>query len=105
MDHRYHDSFKEFKGYISTLRNNDITKLDDKARSEFLKDQIRDPKWRSIFKQNLKTNEKSGELEYNFDLETLYHNTNFNKADSIGNWTTKYGLFPGRVNFIFSDYS
>jgi len=51
MDQRYHDAYKEFKGYIELIRNGGVINLDDKARSEFFKNNIRCPKWRSIFKQ------------------------------------------------------
>lgn len=30
---------------------------------------------------------------------------NFNKADSIGYWAQKHGLYTGRVNFVFPEYS
>lgn len=51
MDHRYHDAFKEFKGYVADIRNSNITKMSDKERGNWLKDNIMDPKWRSNFKQ------------------------------------------------------
>ena len=38
-------------------------------------------------------------------MEALNQNLRFNKADSIGYWPEKHGLFTGRANFIFSEYS
>lgn len=29
----------------------------------------------------------------------------FNKADSVGNWPVKAGLYPGRAHFVFPEYS
>lgn len=70
-----------------------------------MKENILCPKWRSNFKQLLRFNDKTGKYEWSFDLESLYHNLTFNKADCIANWTSKYGLFPGRAHFIFNEYS
>jgi len=71
----------------------------------YLAKHIEDPQWRSIFRENIKRDLKSGTLRWNFEEEYLYHNVNFNKADSIGYWAEKNGLFTGRVNFIFPEYS
>lgn len=44
-------------------------------------------------------------LSWNFELEYLYKNTNFNRADSIANWATKHGLYTGRFMALFPEYS
>lgn len=49
---------------------------------------------------------RSGDgYEWRFNFEDLYHNLSFNKGDSLGYWPTKCGLFTGRINFAFPEYS
>ena len=60
--------------------------------------------WRNIFKQNLKP-KASGGYQWNFEIDYLNKNMQFDKADSIGAWNFKCGLFTGRSHFIFPDYS
>jgi len=42
---------------------------------------------------------------WHFNFEHLLHNVNFNKADSVGNWVEKHGIYGGRATFIFPEYS
>ena len=53
---------------------------------------MKDPKWRSIFIQNLRKISEN-QHEWNFELDYLHKNVSFGKADSIGNWTEKHGIF------------
>ncbi|EGR30262.1 hypothetical protein IMG5_206927 [Ichthyophthirius multifiliis] len=104
MDQRYHESFKEFKGYINELTQIDFNTWQQKDILLFLKDKIKDPKWRSIFSSNIVQNAK-GQNQFGFELQYLNHNLQRNKADSLGHWVEKHGMFTGRVNFIFPEYS
>jgi len=69
-----------------------------------LKREIKDPKWRTIFAQNLKK-VTDNLCEWNFELEYLHHNVTFNGADSIGYWAEKHGIYTGRPFFIFPEQS
>lgn len=66
---------------------------------------LQDPKWRNIFINNISKNAKTGADSFNFELNYLNHNLGFNKADSLGNWAMKNGIYTGRTNFIFPEYS
>lgn len=105
MDQRYHEAFKEFKGYIGSLNEINFKTWSDKDVKSFLKENIKDPKWRSIFTNNISKNAKTGNDAFNFELSYLNHNLNFNKADSLGNWAVKHGMFTGRAHFVFPEYS
>jgi pimeloyl-ACP methyl ester carboxylesterase len=103
LDHRYYDAFKEFKDYLEKLNRIDLkaTRTDIEVA---LKKEISDPKWRAIFAQNIR---RFSERQYgwNFHLEYILNNLRFNKADCIGNWVEKHGIFGGRSTFIFPEYS
>eukprot|EP00825_Cyclidium_porcatum_P010953 TRINITY_DN15595_c0_g1_i1.p1 TRINITY_DN15595_c0_g1~~TRINITY_DN15595_c0_g1_i1.p1 ORF type:complete len:262 (+),score=40.19 TRINITY_DN15595_c0_g1_i1:178-963(+) len=111
LDHRYFEPFIEFKEYISKLREIQLENSDKNQIMLKLKKEIACPQWRKIFLQNLvqeQTSIKSTEqtiLKWNFALEYLHQNLQKNKADSIGCWTTKMGLYTGRGLFIFPEYS
>jgi len=70
-----------------------------------MRERIECPKWRSIYYNNLIRDAKTGKLTWNFELDYLYHNTNFNRADSIANWNFKHGLYTGRFMSVFAEYS
>lgn len=38
-------------------------------------------------------------------MDFIHHNLQFNKADSLGRWPIKAGLYPGRAQFIFPEFS
>jgi len=44
-------------------------------------------------------------LRWSFEMEFVYKNIFFNKADSLGYWPYNIGLYPGRVLFLFPEYS
>jgi len=80
---------------LQTLSRPDVEHL--------LKKNIADPKWRAIFSQNVRrVNDK---LSWDFEMNYLSRNIQFNKADSLGYWAEKHGLYTGRVRFIFPEYS
>lgn len=49
LDHRYYDAFKEFKEYIQKLRELNLSSSNSKDIAHYLKENIKDPKWRSVF--------------------------------------------------------
>jgi len=102
LDQRYHESFQEFGGYLEKLNRVDLRQ--PKTEIELiLKREIQDPKWRAIFSQNLR---KVGDnFDWGFNLANVLKNVRFGKADCIGNWVEKHGLFGGRAQFIFPDQS
>jgi len=103
LDHRYFEAFKEFKHYV--IKSREIPKNLTRGQAEsWFTDNIADSKWRKILSQNL-TVDSSNKLAWRFEMEYLYHNLHFNKADSIGYWAEKHGIYTGRVNFIFPEYS
>jgi len=103
IDQRFHEPYHEFKGYLEALREVDL-KVARPDLENALRRNVSDPKWRAIFAQNIR---RIGDRQYgwNFNLENLYRNVSFNKADAVGNWTTKHGIYGGRANFIFPEYS
>lgn len=105
MDQRYHESFVELKKNINLLTQIDLRTWSEKDITQFLKTNIKDPKWRSIFEKNIIKNAKTGQSSFNFELNYLNHNLTFNKADSLGNWAVKHGVFTGRAHFVFPEYS
>jgi len=69
-----------------------------------LKAEIACPKWRSIFNQNLVLL-KDNQYKWNFEMELINKNLQFNKADSLGAWNEKFGMWTGRACYIFPEYS
>jgi len=55
--------------------------------------------------KNIIKDQKSGKYDWNFEFNYLYHNINFNKADSLGYWAMRYGIYTGRALFVFPEYS
>lgn len=103
LDHRYHESFQEIRDNLQKLTQIDLRG----SRGDLdhaLKRDIADPKWRAIFAQGLKK-VSDRQFDWGFNLEDLSRNINFNKADSVGNWTEKHGIYGGRAMFIFPEYS
>lgn len=75
LDHRYHESFREFKGYIKSLRDFEPNTASLKDNINFLNQNIACPKWRSILTSNLAVNpQNTNRTQVNFDLEGLNHN-------------------------------
>lgn len=103
LDHRYYDAYKDFKGYIEKIKHIEMKRPRITIEAD-IRRAIEDPKWRDIFIENLK---RVGEQNYDwsFDLANLHRNVSFNKADSIGYWAEKHGLYTGRVCFLFPEYS
>jgi len=103
LDHRYFESFKEIKVYVAKLKDFNM----QRSRSEIdaqLRREIPDPKWRSIFMQNLRRVSDT-HYEWIFELDFLHHNLSFNSAESIGYWAEKHGIYTGRSFFVFPDQS
>lgn len=103
LDHRYHEAFREFKNVVNEAHKVDL----EKSRTEIevsLKQKVLCPKWRKILNQNLLTSNDRRKV-WNFNLEALNSNLQFNKADSLGYWASRVGMFPGRAVFIFPDQS
>lgn len=53
----------------------------------------------------MKFDSKTEKLFWDFELEYLHKNLSFNKADSIGYWAEKHGMWVGKVMFLFNEYS
>jgi pimeloyl-ACP methyl ester carboxylesterase len=102
IDQRYHEAFQEFRGYLEKLNEIDVRAPKNEIET-VLKRDIQDPKWRAIFSQNLK-NSGTG-FDWNFSLKNVLKNVRFGKADCIGNWVEKHGIYGGRAHFIFPDQS
>jgi pimeloyl-ACP methyl ester carboxylesterase len=103
LDQRYHEAFHELRENLERINSIDLRA----PRTDIevaLKREIADPKWRAIFAQNLR---RTGDrhFEWNFNLPYLLKNVRFNKADSVGNWVEKHGIYGGRAQFIFPEYS
>ena len=65
---------------------------------------IRCPKWRAIFENNLVKG--SHGYEWRFEHNAVFHNlTANNHQNSLTNWTTAIGMYPGRSLFAFPEYS
>lgn len=58
-DQRYHEAFKEVKGYVNALTQINFKTWSDKEVKEFLKENIKDPKWRANFVNNISKNAKT----------------------------------------------
>lgn len=102
LDQRYHEAYREFADYLERLNRVDLA-LPKSEIELVLRREIHDPKWRAIFSQNLK---KTGEtFEWQFHLKNILKNVRFGKADAIGNWTERNGIYGGRAHFIFPDQS
>jgi len=103
LDQRYHEAFHELKDNLERI--NGINLRGSRTDIEVaLKREIADPKWRAIFAQNLRR-AGDGHFEWNFNLQNLLKNVRFNKADSVGNWVDRHGLYGGKAQFIFPEYS
>jgi len=103
MDQRFHEPFHEFKRYIEILNGLDL-RSDKGTLEKHIVKSVDCPKWRKLFVDNL-TRVSDTRLDWNFAMEYLHHNITFNKAESIGYWATKHGLYTGRGLFIFPEYS
>eukprot|EP01016_Furgasonia_blochmanni_P005459 TRINITY_DN1211_c0_g1_i1.p1 TRINITY_DN1211_c0_g1~~TRINITY_DN1211_c0_g1_i1.p1 ORF type:complete len:458 (+),score=105.78 TRINITY_DN1211_c0_g1_i1:158-1531(+) len=102
LDHRYFDAFKEFTNYVVGAKDVDLRRNRADIEADIAK-LVKDKKWRSIFLSNLV---RSGEgYNWNFEINYLAKNLSYNKADSIGYWAEKHGVFTGRNVFIFPEYS
>jgi pimeloyl-ACP methyl ester carboxylesterase len=102
-DHRGFEAFHEIKDYVNKVKNLNISRTRSEIDAD-LRRQISDPKWRSIFMQNLKK-VSDQQSEWNFELDYLHHNLHFKGADNIFYWAEKHGLFTGRSYFVFPDQS
>lgn len=103
LDHRNFEAFHELRSVVDTAYN---LRLKDKPRAEIeerLKKDVECPKWRKILNQNLVDSGNS--LSWNFDVAGLQKNLQFAKADSLGYWAEKHGIYTGRACFIFPDFS
>jgi pimeloyl-ACP methyl ester carboxylesterase len=55
LDHRYYQAYQELASYIEAARNMNLATLNATDAVKKLYDLIPDPKWRSIFIQNIVT--------------------------------------------------
>ena len=97
VDHRYHEAYLELKEYIQFANGLNLSKMDLNGALKALDNGIADPKWRSIFKQNLDTEK----MCWKNNMNALDANTRKNMSD-IAIWTQAYGLWPGNALCIFA---
>ena len=98
----FYQPFHELRGCLSNLRNISLNKSYPGIIAD-LKAEIKCPKWRSVFENNLVRHE--GKYEWKFDVEACWNNINTDSPNSIVGWSSNIGLYPGRVCFTFPDNS
>jgi len=67
--------------------------------NKYIEDNVEHPKMQELFKQNVKhTGNDQFCWDFNMDLME-------NHFDKLVDWSPRFGLYPGRVNFAFPDHS
>ena len=102
MNHFYHEPVRELRQYLDFLKGMDLARPFSSISHE-MKKNVACPKWRQVFESCL--DRSAAGYEWNFNLEAVYNNTRKDSPSSLFNWSTIYGLYPGRAMFAFPDYS
>lgn len=99
QDYCYSRVGNNFRGLLTKL-NALSGKQFEKAEFDQLLAQVASPKMRAILGQNLRqVGARTFELKFNLPAVT-------HLAEEFINWKKiQYGLYPGRVNFVFPEYS
>ena len=102
MEQRYHEAYTELRGWVDYLRHANINRGFNAINHEF-KDHILDPRWRTLFLNNL---EKEGSgYKWTCNMDAIHHNLHSNFPYSLTSWASNIGLFPGRSLFAFPEHS
>ncbi len=102
MNQYHHQAAQELRKYLSEISNVNL-KRGYAAISDNLKQIISCPKWRALFNANLERSEEG--YTWKFNLETIRRNLMANTPSSLWNWCSTNGLFTGKANFVFPEYS
>lgn len=103
VDYRYYEPFREIATYVQEMSKLNLKK----PRSAIMADierRIPCPKWKAIFKQNLKMITPAN-YDWNFNMNGLLENISHSGANHIGAWNPNFGLWGGRCCFVFPEYS
>ena len=73
LDHKYYQAYQELSSYIEFAANLDLSGLDNAGAYKAIDNGIADPKWASIFKQNINTEGSSPSWKLN--ISGLYKNS------------------------------
>lgn len=68
-----------------------------------LKEHIHCPKWRRIIQNNLAKSDSG--YKWNFNVESITKNLLTDSPSSLFNWNSTTGLFTGKAQFTFPEYS
>lgn len=92
LDHRYHEAYQEFEGYVNSLAKMDLSTMDAQQATKAIETHVACRKWAGIFKQNLNTEGQN--LSWKMNMNALYKNMQKHMPD-VAIWSESYGLWPG----------
>ncbi len=99
MNYQYHEFAHTYKNILEKISQLDYPNMKRNHLMGSLRKIIQNPKLFAIFRDNVKC-KKGKTFYFNFELDFVNE-----YLSTILDWKSSYGLFPGRSNFIFPEYS
>lgn len=98
----FYEPLHELRANLQALQSVSLHRSYQSIVAE-IKAQVKCPKWRSIFENNLVR--QDGQYEWKFDFEAVSNNFKTDSPNSMAGWSSAVGLYPGRACFAFPDNS
>lgn len=102
LDHTYYEAYQELRDFVNIANGLDLKSVDYAKAVKFLKENITDSKWASIFIQNLE--DKGNSVVWKSNIPEVAANMRLHESD-LATWKQTYGLWPGQALAIFAAHS